>query len=77
MKYLLAIFLSFGLIAPTYASSKPAPKVDCSVKKNQKKLECKEAPKSDVKVEVKKPKKVDRQAPSSVKKKAEEKTKEK
>jgi uncharacterized protein YycO len=58
------------------AGSTPAPKTDCSVKKNAKKIECKEAPKSDVekKAVVKKPEKV-RKAPSSVQKKAAENTK--
>jgi hypothetical protein len=51
-------------------ASKPAPKVDCSLKKNAKKIECKEAPKSDVKPKIKAPPKVDRKAPASVQKKA-------
>ena len=57
----------------TYAADakKPA-KVDCSQKKNQKKLECKEAPKSNVKPAVKKPEKVERKAPKSVQQKAAE-----
>jgi len=58
------------------AGSTSAPKTDCSVKKNAKKIECQKAPTSDVekKAVVKKPEKV-RKAPSSVQKKAEENTK--
>jgi hypothetical protein len=46
--------------------------VDCSQKKNAKKIECKEAPKSDIKPAIKKPEKVDRKAPKSMQKKAAE-----
>lgn len=55
------------------SASKPVAKVDCTQKKNAKKLECKEAPKSSVKPAVKKPEKVDRKAPKSVQQKAAEK----
>lgn len=72
MKYILGLFIAFSLAFPGYAATKTPVKVDCSVKKNANKLECKEAPKTDVKVEVKKPTKVDRKAPKSVQKKAEE-----
>lgn len=71
---LLAIFataLAISVSPAVFASGKPAPKVDCSVKKNANKIECKKAPTSDVKAAVKKPEKV-RQAPKSVQKKAEE-----
>lgn len=68
------IFLAFS--NNVYAETKPVPKVNCELKKNQKKIECKEAPKSNVKVEIKKPEKVTRKAPKSVQKKAEEKLKE-
>lgn len=54
------------------AANKPVAKIDCSQKKNQKKLECKEAPKSDVKPAIKKPEKVERKAPKSVQQKAAE-----
>ena len=54
------------------AATKPVAKIDCSQKKNQKKLECKEAPKSNVKPAVKKPEKVERKAPKSVQQKAAE-----
>jgi hypothetical protein len=54
------------------AAGGTAPKVDCSQKKNAKKIECKEAPKSDIKPAIKKPEKVDRKAPKSMQKKAAE-----
>lgn len=73
MKALAIVLLSsIFYMSPALASGKPAPKVDCTQKKNAKKLECKEAPKSNVKVEVKKPAKVDRKAPKSVQQKAEQ-----
>lgn len=79
MSRVIILFLSFFLAFSTAhaASGKPAPKVDCSVKKNQKKVECKKPPESKVKVDVKKPKKVTRKAPRSVKKKAKKNLKEK
>ena len=52
------------------AETKSAPKFDCSQKKNEKRIQCKEAPKSKIKPDVKKPDKVKRKAPTSVKKKA-------
>ena len=52
------------------AETKAAPKFDCSQKKNEKRIQCKEAPKSKIKPDVKKPDKVKRKAPTSVKKKA-------
>jgi hypothetical protein len=67
---IIATMIAFTPMA--FASGKPAPKVDCTQKKNANKIECKEAPKSDVKVEVKKPEKVERKAPKSVEKKAAE-----
>ena len=54
------------------AAGGTAPKVDCTQKKNAKKIECKEAPKSDIKPAIKKPEKVDRKAPKSMQKKAAE-----
>lgn len=73
MKTLIIFLTALGLsISPAFAAGPAAPKVDCSLKKNAKKIECKEAPKSDVKPEVKKPPKVDRKAPASVQKKAAE-----
>lgn len=65
----LAISISPAVLA---SASKPAPKVDCTQKKNANKLECKEAPKSDVKPEIKKPAKVERKAPKAVQQKAEQ-----
>jgi hypothetical protein len=75
MKVLLAALISASLAGGAIAAGKPAPKVDCTQKKNASKIECKEAPKSDVKPPVKKPPKVDRPAPPSVKKKADEENK--
>lgn len=54
------------------AAGGTAPKVDCTQKKNAKKIECKEAPKSDIKPAIKKPEKVERKAPKSVQNKAAE-----
>ncbi len=75
--FVLGLFLG-GAIAvgsdAMAATAKPAPKIDCSAKKNASKLECKAAPTSKVKPKVKKPKKVDRKAPADVKKKADQKT---
>lgn len=68
---IVATLIAFTPVAFA-AASKPAPKVDCSVKKNANKLECKKAPTSKVKPDVKKPAKVERKAPKSVQKKAEE-----
>jgi hypothetical protein len=65
---IIASMIAFTPMA--FAAGKPAPKVDCTQKKNATKIECKEAPKSDVKPEIKKPEKV-RKAPTSVQKKAE------
>lgn len=71
MKELIIVtMIAFAPMA--MASGKPAPKVDCSVKKNANKIECKEAPKSDVKAAVKKPAKVERKAPAATQKKAEQ-----
>ena len=72
MKYLLSLFVAFSFTMPAYSSSKPAPKVDCTQKKNAGKVECKAPPKSDVKPEIKKPQKVDRKAPAATQKKAAE-----
>jgi hypothetical protein len=72
MKLLLATIISASLMGGAVAAGPAAPKVDCTQKKNAKKIECKEAPKSDVKPAIKKPEKVDRKAPSSVQKKAAE-----
>lgn len=73
----IAIFLTAMALSVSpavfSAAAKPAPKVDCTQKKNAKKLECKEAPKSNIKPAVKKPEKVDRKAPKSVQQKAQEK----
>ena len=71
-KVILATMLAFGVASVGYAADakKPA-KVDCSVKKNANKLECKKAPTSNVKPKAEKPKKVERKAPASVQKKAE------
>lgn len=52
------------------AETKSAPGFDCTQKKNEKRIQCKEAPKSKIKPDVKKPDKVTRKAPTSVKKKA-------
>lgn len=70
MKLLLAAIISASLAGGAIAGGKPAPKVDCSLKKNATKLECKAPPKSDVKPQVKKPPKVERKAPAAVQKKA-------
>jgi hypothetical protein len=72
MKYLLSLFVAFSFVLPAYSADKPAPKVDCSQKKNAGKIECKEPPKSDVKPQIKKPEKVDRKAPAATQKKAAE-----
>jgi hypothetical protein len=72
MKYLLLILVALSLSAPAYSSDKPAPKVDCTQKKNAGKIECKAPPKSDGKPEIKKPEKVDRKAPAATQKKAAE-----
>ena len=73
---ILAFMVAFMPTAFSATTATPAPKIDCTQKKNAKKLECKEAPKSDVKAAVKKPEKV-RKAPTSVQKKAEKNTSEK
>ena len=72
-KVIIATMLAFGIASTGYAADakKPA-KVDCTQKKNEKKLECKKAPTSNVKAAVKKPEKVDRKAPKSVQQKAEQ-----
>jgi hypothetical protein len=70
---LALLFLPLGKAA--FAATKPAPKIDCTQKKNAGKLECKAPPKSDVKPGVKKPPKVERKAPPAVQKKAAENTK--
>jgi len=81
MKKELAIvgMILFLLFAPlskaAFAATKPAPKIDCTQKKNAGKLECKAPPKSDVNPGVKKPPKVERKAPPAVQKKAAENTK--
>ena len=73
LKALVIFFTALSVwVSPAFASGKPAPKVDCSVKKNANKIECKKAPTSNVKAAVKKPEKVDRKAPKSVQKKAEQ-----
>lgn len=71
-KVILATMLAFGVASVGYAADakKPA-KVDCSVKKNANKLECKKAPEPKKNVVAKKPEKVERKAPASVQKKAE------
>ena len=71
LKALVIFFtaLAFSVSPAVFAAGKPAPKVDCTQKKNANKIECKQAPKSDVKAAVKKPEKV-RKAPASVQKKA-------
>jgi hypothetical protein len=69
---ILATVLAISISPAVFASGKPAPKVDCTQKKNVKKIECKKAPTSDVKAVVKKPAKVDRKAPKSVQQKAEQ-----
>lgn len=77
LKFLVAInfviwsFVGYQVNAIA-AETTTAPKFDCTQKKNEKRIQCKEAPKSKVKPEIKKPDKVTRKAPSSVKKKAEE-----
>jgi uncharacterized lipoprotein len=68
---IIATMLTFGIAACGNAATPAKPAVDCTQKKNAKKIECKEAPKSDVKPAVKKPEKVERKAPKSVKEKAE------
>lgn len=68
---IIATMLTFSSVAIA-SSAKPAPKVDCTQKKNANKIECKEAPKSDVKPAVKAPEKVDRKAPKETQKKAEQ-----
>jgi hypothetical protein len=69
---IFATALAFSISPAVFAAGKPAPKVDCTQKKNAKKIECKAPPKSDVKPGVKKPKKVERKAPASVQKKADQ-----
>lgn len=70
---LIAVILVTCSNAVFAAAAKPVPTIDCSNKKNVKKIQCVEAPKSDVekKAVVKKPEKV-RKAPTSVQKKAQE-----
>lgn len=73
MKHLLiSLAIIFGSSSVYAADAKPAPKVDCTQKKNAGKIECKAPPKSDVKPEIKKPEKVDRKAPAATQKKAAE-----
>ena len=74
MKYLLSFFVAFSFVLPAYSADKPAPKVDCSQKKNASKIECKEPPKSDVKPQIKTPEKVERKAPAATQKKQLKKT---
>lgn len=64
------VIWSFVGYQVAHAETKPAPKVDCTQKKNEGKIECKAPPKSDAKPEIKKPEKVQRKAPADVKKKA-------
>ena len=68
---IIATMLTFGVVACGNAAAPAKPAVDCTQKKNAKKLECKKAPTSNVKAAVKKPEKV-RKAPKSVQKKAAE-----
>lgn len=67
---IIATMIAFTPMA--FASGKPAPKVDCTQKKNASKIECKAPPKSDVKPTIKKPEKVERKAPKAVQQKAAE-----
>lgn len=66
---IIATMLTFGVAA--YAATPAKPAVDCTQKKNAKKIECKKAPESKVKPAIKKPEKVERKAPKSVQQKAE------
>ena len=68
---IIATMLTFGVAACGNAAAPAKPAVDCTQKKNAKKLECKKAPESKVKPTIKKPEKVERKAPKSVQKKAE------
>lgn len=72
--FVIGLFIggSAAFAVDAMAAGKPAPKVDCTQKKNASKIECKAPPKSDVKPPVKAPPKVDRKAPPSVQKKAAE-----
>jgi hypothetical protein len=74
-KLILAITVGIFTVA-CQAETKSVNGFDCTLKKNEKRIQCVEAPKSDVekKAKVKKPEKV-RKAPASVQKKAEENTK--
>ena len=72
LKALVIFFTALTVwVSPAFASTpiKGPQGMDCKQKKNQKRIECKEAPKSNVKAAVKKPEKV-RKAPASVQKKA-------
>lgn len=65
-----AIFGAMVFAGSAHAADKPAPKVDCTQKKNANKIECKKAPEPKKKVEAKKPEKVERKAPKAVQQKA-------
>lgn len=67
---IIASMIAFAPMA--FAADKPAPKVDCTQKKNANKIECKKPPEVKKKVEVKKPEKVERKAPKAVQQKAED-----
>lgn len=70
-KLIIATMIAFASTSVYAADAKKPAKVDCSVKKNANKVECKKAPEPKKKVEAKKPAKVERKAPASVQKKAE------
>lgn len=73
MKHILfTIAVMFGSLSVYAADAKPAPKVDCTQKKNASKIECKKAPEPKKEIKAKKPEKVDRKAPAAVQKKAAE-----
>jgi hypothetical protein len=76
IKHILVAFALVAFGTQVYADSKPAPKIDCTQKKNASKIQCKKAPESKIedKAKVKKPIKV-RKAPKDVQKKAEQNTK--